>query len=311
MGSDGILFTTVIIFFFLLWFVSGGPTKPISFSGPYITPITDTGQTQFGYDAEQWFGGNPTGGAGLFGGQQSIQGIGSIFSGDADKVKAFGDPSPYRGQITITSVSSGTGPDDEYVTLQMSSSATGPLTISGWRLRSDATYKSGTIPNGTETPKTGVNSTGPITLQPGDRAIVLTGEAPTGVSFRENMCVGYFSKRQAFYPSLSGSCPSPMQEFDRFYDGNKLADDSCYQFVQTISQCVSPTDTPNLTGRCEEFIDDYLDYNGCVAAHQQEAGFKSQDWRIYLERSGDLWKPDREAVKLLDANGKTVDLYTY
>lgn len=297
--SDGILFAAIILFFFLLWFVSGGPTRPISFSGPYITPIADVDDTQFGYDADQWFGIPDTGG--FFGGS-------SIQSGSP-----IVDPSPLRGQVTITGVSAGTNANDEYVTLQLSSSAPGPVTISGWRLKSDATHKSETIPNGTELPSRGVNQRTPITLLPGDQVIVTTGDSPIGVSFRGNRCVGYFSSQQTFIPSLMTSCPAPYEEFERYYDGNKLADDSCYSYVSSLSQCTLPAkrDRPRLTSRCEEFIDEYLDYNGCVAAHRLDNDFKGTEWRVYLERNTDLWKPSREAVRLLDATGKTVDLYTY
>lgn len=300
--SDGILFTAIILFFFVLWFISGGPTKPISFSGPYITPIADVGDTQTGYDDQNaWFG------------IPSSQGF---FGGDGSNLQS-GNTSPnlsaLEGQVEITGVSSGSTADDEYVTIQLSSSAPAPVTISGWRIKSDATHKSGTIPYGTELPRRGVNQTSPITLQPGDRATVSTGDSPIGVSFRENRCVGYFGSQQTFYPSLMTSCPSPLDEFEKYYDGNKLADDSCYNYVSSLAQCKVPTqrDRPRLTGRCEAFIDEHLDYNGCVANHQLEDGFRGSEWRIFLDRNTDLWKPSREAVRLLDASGKTVDLYTY
>ncbi|HYF29044.1 MAG TPA: hypothetical protein VEA36_01605 [Candidatus Paceibacterota bacterium] len=296
--SDGILFLAIFLFFFLLWFVSGGPTRPISFAGPYITPITDVDDTQFAYDSDEPFF-SPD--FNLFGGT-------NLQAGDA-----YANASPLRGQVTISSVTPGSSAKDEYVTLQLSQNAPGPVSISGWRLRSDATYKSATIPGGTELPRRGINRTDPIVLQPGDRATITTGDSPIGVSFRENRCVGYFGTSQNFSPHLSSACPSPLAEFERYYEGNKLADDSCYNYLSALPQCTNPPHRgrPRLTNRCEEFIDEYLDYNGCVAAHQGEQDFRSQEWRIYLERNAKLWKPSREAVRLIDAQGMTVDLYTY
>ena len=49
MKSDGLFFLGVIAFFFILWFATGGPTRPMSFAGPYITPITDVGTVSSGY----------------------------------------------------------------------------------------------------------------------------------------------------------------------------------------------------------------------------------------------------------------------
>ena len=297
--SDGVFFIGIILFFFLLWFVSGGPTRPISFAGPYITPVTDVGQSQAAYGDDGWF---------------SLPDAGGLFSGASiQSGTSISDPSPLRGQVRITGVSSGTNADDEYVSIQLESNAPGPVTISGWMIKSDATHKSVTIPNGAELPRRGVNQTGPITLLPGDRATIATGDSPVGVSFRENRCVGYFGSRQSFNPPLMSNCPAPIDEFERYYDGNQLADDSCYQYVLSLPHCTTPTQRgrPRLTGRCEEFVDERLDYDGCVAAHGLEDGFRSQEWRIYLERNTDLWKTSREAVRLLDGSGKTVDLYTY
>ncbi len=47
--NDAFFYLGVLIFFFILWVYSGGPTHPLSFAGPYITPITDVGVEQVGY----------------------------------------------------------------------------------------------------------------------------------------------------------------------------------------------------------------------------------------------------------------------
>jgi len=320
MASDGVFFFGVFLFFFLVWFVTGGPARPISFAGPYITPITDVNQTQEGYGTtEGWinvpgFGGSsPSGttqsyGQGIFGIEQELRKL----EGMVREQEAFGEPSPYTDQVSISGVSPGTTAKDEYFTIQLASNAPAPVTITGWRVRSTASGKTGTIPKATELPKSGINTTIPLTLKPGDQALVLSGESPIGVSFRENMCVGYFGTRQTFYPSLYSNCPSPYTEFERFYDGNKLRDDRCYAYVQSLGQCTTAKSLPvGLTSDCEDFVDTYLDYSGCVAAHRYESGFESNRYRVYLDRSSKLWKSNREAIKLLDENGKTVDLYTY
>lgn len=324
MKGDGVFFLGVFLFFFFVWFVSGGPTRPISFAGPYITPITDADQTQEGYGStDGWLGGIPD--SLSFGFSDGVSGGGSLQSrlfgaqeelhrleGQARDLDAFGDPSPYRGQVDITGVVAGNTAKDEYVTIQVSPSAPSSIVITGWRLKSMASGKSATIEMGTGLPRTGVNDTGPITLASGDQAIIATGDSPVGVSFRENTCVGYFGERQTFSPSLWNNCPSPLSEFERYYEGNALRDDRCYAYVQTLPSCVAVTDPPaDLTYACESFVEEYLDYRGCVDAHRNDARFSTNRYRVFLEKETKLWKASREAIRLLDKDGKTVDLYTY
>ncbi|MES2931745.1 MAG: hypothetical protein V4682_03560 [Patescibacteria group bacterium] len=308
MKGDGIFFLGVLAFFFILWFATGGPTKPISFAGPYITPITDIDSVQQGY------GDTPT--VDFRSGSVWSNLMSGSFSGGAN-LGGVSNPSPYRGQVRVSGTG-GTGSEDperEYVTLRVS--GTDSIDITGWRLVSGASGRGARIPEGAALPRSGrVNDTGRIVLNPGDEAIVVTGEAPTGVSFKENKCTGYFMSRQEFYPSLSNQCPSPYQEFEKHYSGNELRDDKCYTLMRSSTSCRTPSDS-GVSNACTALIDDYLTYNGCVEHHKTDSDFAGDTWRIYLEyensrgRSDELWKSSRDAVKLLDTEGRTVDLYTY
>lgn len=308
MKGDGIFFLGVLAFFFILWFATGGPSKPISFAGPYITPITDVDTVQEGY------GDTP---AVDFRSDSVWSNImGGSFSGGAN-LGGVNNPSPYQGQVRVsgTGGTSSEDPDREYVTIRASGKDS--IDITGWRLVSGASGRGARIPEGTTLPRSGrVNDTGRIVLNPGDEAIVVTGEAPTGVSFRENMCTGYFMSRQEFYPSLGNRCPSAYEEFQNHYTGNELRDDTCYNLVRSTPSCRTPSDR-GVSNACTTLIDDYLTYNGCVERHGSDADFVGDTWRIYLEyensrgRSDELWKSSRDSVKLLDSEGRTVDLYTY
>lgn len=313
MKGDALFFLGILFFFFILWYASGGPTKPISFAGPYITPITDVGTVQQGY--------NDTGaldsGQSIWADIMNLEdGIASLQKNAYD-LRSFGEASPYRGQVTVSSAAgaSATDPDQEYVVIR--ASGTVPVTISGWRVVSGATKNSARIPYGTELPRSNrVNDTLPIVLQPGDEAYITTGESPLGVSFKENMCTGYLGKNQGFFPTLQTSCPSALDEFERYYTGNKLRDDACYQLVQQAAPCSVPRETSRSSAACVALIDDHLTYTGCVATHQRDSRFPGTTWRIYLEYEDDgdpeeFWKSTRDAVKLVDEQGLTVDLYTY
>ncbi len=332
MQSDGLFFLAILAFFFVLWLAGGGPTNPISFSGPYITPVTDTGQTQIGYGGGSWVRGITVVGtlpsvrneevrSGIINAEYKLADL----QLEAKKQALFGTPSPKRGLVRITGGTfSETRPSQEYVTIQVSSNADEDITITGWRLQSIATGKSAVIGSGSSLPVNGtVNGSEPIRLSKGGRAYIITGESPIGGSFAENMCTGYLARSQTFYPSLSERCPSASDEFDRNFTGNQYRDTSCYTLVRNTSSCTTPDERSGISSACLNLIDSRLTYNGCVSAHRYDSFFASGVWRIYLNRTeitrsnkstsdyGDLWKPSRDGVKLLDENGLTVDLYTY
>ncbi len=311
MVSDAFFFFWILVFFFVLWFASGGPTKPISFAGPYISPITDVDTTQVGYGGDSTAY-SPTGSGSVWADIMNIQDSVASLQRKSSEVRSFGEASPKRGLVTVSGYggASATDPEQEYVTIRASGSES--VDITGWRIVSGATKHYGRIPYGAALPKSGrVNDTDRIVLNPGDEAIIITGESPTGISFKENMCTGYFESRQKFYPALQDICPSASEEFERYYTGNKLRDDTCYSVMQSTSACQTPEETSRMTSTCLAFIDDYLNYNDCVATHRYDARFPGTTWRIYLELEDELWKPTRDAVKVLDENGLTVDLVTY
>lgn len=332
MQSDGLFFLAIMVFFFVLWLAGGGPTKPFSFSGPFITPITDVGQSQVGYGTAEWLTGvKVTGTLPSVNYQETRNSLSNIeyqlndLQLQAKKEALFSTPSPKRGLVRITGGNfATTDPDQEYLTIQVSSSATENVTITGWRVASIASDKTATIGGGSALPTAGfVNRTEPIVLRPGERAYINTGESPIGGSFAENMCTGYLEHNQTFYPTLPNRCPSPSEEFDRHFTGNPYKDNACYTLIRNTSSCTTPNERGGISKSCLDLIDSRLTYNGCVASHQYDSYFKSDMWRIYLGRTeitrkndstrmyGDLWKPSRDGIKLLDENGLTVDLYTY
>jgi len=316
MASDGLFFLAIFLLFFGLWLFGGGPTKPISFAGPYITPVTTVGVTQVGYGDQ----------VSALRGSVHISTPSDIsrslsdaydtlgrLQQQANDLALFGDSSPYKGKVTISRGNPSNAVETEYISLTATRDAGTGVTISGWRLVSVATGNTGVIGQGTTIPQTGgVNPVGPITLVPGDRAIVATDESPIGVSFRENACIGYLSNYQHFYPYLPQQCPDAIDEFNQHFTGNKLRDESCYDLMRSTGRCEVPDDdTGHISTACFSILDNYLNYNGCVAHHQNDPDFAGSTWHIYLHRSKPLWKQSREAIRLLDQNGKTVDVYEY
>jgi hypothetical protein len=124
--------------------------------------------------------------------------------------------------------------------------------------------------------------------------------------------MGYFEQYQDFTPSISRSCPRPLDELEEYYDGDLYNDEACETYIKKVPRCtLSSGIPPELTYSCRLVIQNYLHYNGCVRAHQHENDFFDNEWRIYLGRTGNLWREKRETIRLYDAEGKLVDQYSY
>lgn len=308
--NDLWLFLGCIVFLFVLWVYSGGPNNPISFSGPYITPVTAPGVTQTGYgrSANNSYGSraNPSN-------ANSGQAFWNRWASGAPGSRAtFGNPSPYVGTVHLYRGAIGTGNvNTEYLTI--SSGASAPVTITGWQLVGLRSNSHAVITQAAPVlNQYGQSALAPITLAPGGQAIVTTGSSPFGVSFLETACTGYLSRNAAFSPALGGRCPSPTDDLRLHYAGGQQWEfNECADFVSKAYSCSVPnTDSARLPASCQQFIDRNLNYSGCVANHSADSNFSGTTWRVYLGQNSPLWISG-ETIELLDASGKVVDEYSY
>lgn len=224
------------------------------------------------------------------------------------------ESSPLAKNISFfSSNAQSTDPGSEYLTLSLNNSHTGKTLITGFELRSTASSRGTTIPKGVELPFAGViNEETPIFIKPGDQVIIVTGRSPVGYSFRENKCTGYFSQFQKFIPALRKSCPLAKDEDEALLPN--YFDDKCLDYLQNIPRCIVPLsnfETAFLQSQCKTFIEERLNYKGCVEKHKNDADFYKNIWRVYLGRNEELWKQKRETIKLYDLNKKTVGTITY
>lgn len=225
--------------------------------------------------------------------------------------------SPYVDMVDLRSGNArGTDPKSEYLTIHANTQNTEPINVSNWYIESYVTNERVALPTGDRILERWrrPNPTN-ILLEPGEHAYLMTAESPINVSFRENMCTGYLSEETAFYPSLSRSCPSPLQEMEKF--GNiDLDDDSCFDFVERINYCTevddAAIDTADLSGACRRFIVNTLSHDDCVAKHRYDPFFDDVGmWHIYLDRDEDLWRSEREIIRLMDENDRVIDVLEY
>lgn len=316
MEHDAWFFVGVFVFIFLIWIATGGPLHQISFTGPRLAlPDALGGGTYISFPRAPFGIGTSyvslpgSSGGGFTSYDQTLPA--PVITGGV-----FGPSSPYRGVVRMNHYVSSAGssdPKNEYLEFSVAQDAGSPVNLSGWTLSSDASGNSAIIPKGTELPISGtVNASQDIIITPGKRALLISGSSPIGASFRENKCIGYFSTFQQFNPSLPQNCPMPSDELSNYYGTGYIRDVACIEYAKTLPRCrVAITPPAGASSACQSFLVQYLHYNGCIAAHQNDADFKGDTWRIYLGRTNAMWRTRYEIVKLLDDRGKTVDAFSY
>lgn len=288
MRNDLILVFGILAVIFVLWVYTGGPNRPISFAGPYLTPLTSPTN-----------GLEPYGGASFFGMPD--------WNGGGDAYGPVSDTGAIRlggGNATASDT------DEEYLTLFNDSGE--PVSITGWRLVSERSGASVTIPSGERLLRE--SGRGDIVLFPGEEAVVVTGDSPVRASFAETRCTGYLEniRGDRFYPSLNNGCYTPLDELERYYGGNARNYDRCAEYVSSLPSCREARSIPrNIPESCEDFVDDRLSYNGCVDVHSGEADFFTGTWRVFLGEGRQLWRSSGESILLIDLAGNVVDRYTY
>ena len=186
--------------------------------------------------------------------------------------------------------------------------------MDGWSLQSVYTGIRAYIPTAASSFMMGVvNDRDSIQLPPGASAIINSGMSPVGTSFRENICTGYLEQLQNFSPSLSNSCPTPASSLPLTPENLRIYGETCFDFLQTIPSCTSPLQNipGNISSDCRSFALNTLSYNGCVLKNRFRPSFITGSWRIYLESDTELWRNTHDIIRLLDGEGRTVDVLTY
>ncbi|MCE9643839.1 hypothetical protein K8Q93_01135 [Candidatus Parcubacteria bacterium] len=235
---------------------------------------------------------------------------------ETEKVKKLLRPgeilSPYRSRVTIDSYYPNSNPNAEYLVVSIGGSSSDLVPVSGWKIESDSTGKGRPIPNGVILPAAGsINVEQTIYARGGDRLYLVSGRSPTGYSFRVNSCMGYFTRLQAFTPSLDTQCIRP-ETYKLPQRPNQL-EDRCLDYLESLPSCFLPTATipQNLSQECQSFVANNYNYNSCLLGSKDKSGFYKNEWRIYLNSGESLWKSRRETIRILDAEGRLVTSVTY
>ena len=242
-------------------------------------------------------------------------------SGDADQSsnvptdpRTFGDPSPYAGKVAITGESATEAdPAQEFIHISASRNNTAPISITNWSLQNAVSGVRASIPQAAPIFVMGVvNEVRGISLEPGASVFVTTAASPVGTSFRENICTGYLNELQRFTPELSSECPTPSEMLPMNADNLRTYGESCFDYLGNVSSCHFPTTVPSaLSPACRSFIANTMSYNGCVNTNRGRSAFPLPVFRAYLAFRSELWANSHDVIRLLDEQGRTVDVLTY
>ena len=234
----------------------------------------------------------------------------------ASDMRSFGTPSPYAGKITIVQDASGVRESetrDEYIEISANYSNTAPVSIESWMLESALSGARVRIPPVASPFIANVpNQVRGAELEPGGLAIVSSGFSPVGISFRENICSGYLEQFQSFSPPLSEECPSPSDVLPLTAENLQRYGDTCFDALNTTDVCRFPQNLPaNISPSCRSYLTSNLSYDGCVSANRYRTAFQKNMWRIFLGSPAELWRNSHDAIRLLDAQGRTVSVFVY
>ena len=304
----------IVVSLVLLWFIGGGVGKVVEKAREFkfdsiseaLSPSNAFANFRLPWQIEM-----PTVSV------ESVRGDGDGTDGSygvsgGDLPPGSGIPSPHVGAVSIRQAAARTqSASGQYIELQSAGDDT--LNISGWSLESIVSGARGLIPEATSLYIMGrVNAVGEITLAPGGSAIVVTGASPVGVSFQENMCTGYLGTVQPFVPPLVASCPPPSAAIPRTAESEARLGASCFQYLATLPSCTFPQNPPaSLSPSCRSEIQTKLSYNGCVNQYKNTSGFASGSWRVYMALGKPLWRVENDIIRLLDGEGRVVDVLKY
>ncbi len=227
--------------------------------------------------------------------------------------KLWGTPSPYRDLVELRTGDVGSkDPDSEYLVLRVNGDSTQSIPISDWYLESYVSDNRVGIPQGNRViEKWRSPKFEDIRIAPNEEALLITGDSPIDVSFRENICTGYLTEEEDFIPQLSNQCPRPLDELEA-YGRIQLDNDRCYEFIERLGTCEVPDDKDIPGGRCTTFVEDTFNYNDCVSLHKNEPFFARDGyWYVYFGRSKELWRTEREIIRLIDEHNQVVDVLEY
>jgi hypothetical protein len=174
MKADGLFVIVVIFFIFAAWVATGGPTRPISQAGPFLTPVQRPGEESQGY--RYLVPTNPINTASY---PTQVTGAGNtetISSGTDSYTPTSGTSGAALERSIIGPIASDA--NQEYIRIE--NNGTSPLTITGWLITSRATGAAVSIPTDP--------SGKAISIKSGESVTIGTGRSSFPAAFHQSLC---------------------------------------------------------------------------------------------------------------------------
>ena len=247
--------------------------------------------------------------------EKEIENLGEILEKNIEE----GKRSPYYGKINMSNISgrNNSDPSKEYIRLSVNLDGNEEVNISGWYLRSAVTGYYVVIGRASLLPFPFTYTYSDVVLKDGDKVILTKGFSPIGISFRTNICTGYFEENRTFHPSLSKQCPDPEDEILPTFSSVYERDNECIEIIERIPRCTTRgneylRDLPDTVSQiCKTYIKEQVNYNSCVAKHFGDTDFPGQEYRLFFNKFGPLWRKEKEKINLHDHNNLIVDTISY
>ena len=283
-------FILIMVILAFVWLFTGGPLRPSSKSGWFLNKPQEKEAQKIKEQTEE------------------ILGI-----KDSDKIN---DKSKVQSDnISLeTKRAKETNPDEEYVEIKADKKNKNAVKITGWKIKSktglDIEIGQGAYYYYSDLASQPQED---IYLNPGEKAVIVSGRSPIGTSFKINKCLGYLEQFHEFIPDLNTDCPVLKNEE---LPSSLNNDDQCLDYIDQISACATIISIPyknsiKLSSSCQSYVMENANYKSCSEKHKSDVDFYLPEWRIYLNRSEEMWKKKRETITLYDDKNNIIDSRSY
>ena len=317
--KDLVWFILIIAGLWLVWVFTGGPQRQAAIEEPFIIdPLARAGSSEFHRPNEH-----------------EVEPRDNQMTNIDDGAISPFNVSPWQDQVILGqgNARNESSVNNEYIEVR-NRGESDLVNITGWQLVNSSARRQRAdvvlIPTAARLfSKQWAGATvGAVILSPGGSAIITTGRPPStnrwpaNLSFQTNSCVGYLMEEVQDFrmnPTLPRRCPWPDEE-----PGVSGLSDDCYNFVRRYRACHTPEFSRDSAGyellddrrwqlpsTCRAYLLDHFSYDRCLAWHQTDPDFYGDEWRIFLNRTWELWADNRETISLYDNQGKLVDQISY
>ena len=305
-------FVFIIIILAFVWLFTGGPLRPSSKSGWFLNKPQQKAAQETKKQTEEILGTKSSDPS-----KEAAQNFSSRQSSSAkSKVQSSSSQSSVRPDFATLKKrrAKETNPDEEYLEIKADKKNKSSLKITGWKLKGK-TGLDGVIGKGAFYIYASAASQPQedIYLKPGEKAVIVTGKSSLGTSFKMNKCVGYFEQFHEFTPELNTECPLLRDDEP---PANLINNDQCLDYIDRVSSCQTVISVPykysfKLSSSCQDYVTQNANYKTCLEKHKDDSDFYLPGWRIYLDRSEELWKKKRETITLYDGKNNIIDSKSY